>query len=90
MVLAIFLNAIHLLMAEKKSNTTLGDRSFYMAAPNETERSSLFLLKIYFQLMLSRRLLKLIYFRRRFPANLLFLFLLFFYKQGFVNRIFTE
>ena len=33
-----------------------------------------FLLEIYLQLMLSRRLLKLIYFRRRFPANLLFLF----------------
>ena len=32
------------------------------------------LLEIYLQLMLSRRLLKLIYFRRRFPANLLFLF----------------
>ena len=36
----------------------------------------LFLLEIYLQLMLSRRLLKLIYFRRRFPANLLFLFFL--------------
>ena len=33
-----------------------------------------FLLEIYLQLMLSRRLLKLIYFRRRFPANLMFLF----------------
>ena len=33
-----------------------------------------FLLEIYLQLMLSRRLLKLIYFSRRFPANLLFLF----------------
>ena len=36
----------------------------------------LFLLEIYLQLMLSRRLLKLIYFRRRFPAYLLFLFFL--------------
>ena len=35
-----------------------------------------FLLEIYLQLMLSRRLLKLIYFRRRFPAYLLFLFFL--------------
>ena len=33
-----------------------------------------FLLEIYPQLMVSRRLLKLIYFRRHFPANLLFLF----------------
>ena len=43
------------------------------------------LLEIYLQLMLSRRLLKLIYFKRYFPANLLFLS--FFYKEGFVNRI---
>ena len=35
-----------------------------------------FLLQIYLQLMLLRRHLKLIYFRRRFPANLLFLFFL--------------
>ena len=44
-----------------------------------------FLLEIYLQLMLSRRLLKLIYFRGRFPANLLFFYS--FYKEGFVNRI---
>ena len=36
-----------------------------------------FLLEIYLQLMLLRRLLKLIYFRRRFLANLLFLFFFF-------------
>ena len=39
-----------------------------------------FLLEIYLQLMLSRRLLKLIYFRGRFPANLLF-FILFVKKD---------
>ena len=33
-----------------------------------------FLLEIYLQLMFLRRLLKLIYFKRRFPANLLFSF----------------
>ena len=56
-----------------KSLSTLGDRSFYMAALNYGTIFP-FLLEIYLQLMLSRRLLKLIYFRRRFPANLLFLF----------------
>ena len=35
-----------------------------------------FLLEVYLQLMLSRRLLKFIYFRRRFPANLSFIFFL--------------
>ena len=67
-----------------KSLSTLDDRSFYMAAP-KLRNDLPFLLEIYFQLMLSRRLLKLIYFRRHFPANLLFLF---FYKEGFANRIF--
>ena len=58
-----------------KSLSTLGDRSFYMAAPKLWNDLPL-LLEIYLQLMLSRRLLKLIYFRGRFPANLLFLFFL--------------
>ena len=38
-----------------------------------------FLLEIYPHLMHSRRLLKLTYFRRRFPANL---FIVSFYKEG--------
>ena len=44
--------------------------------PQNYGTNFLFLLEIYLQLMLSRRLLKLIYFRRRFPAYLLFLFFL--------------
>ena len=44
-----------------------------------------FLLKIYLQLMLLRRLLKLIYFKRHFPAIIYCFY--FFYKEGFVNRI---
>ena len=70
-----------------KSLSTLGDRSFYMAALNYGTIFP-FLCEIYLQLILSRRLLKLIYFRRRFPANLSFLF--FFYKERFVNRILKE
>ena len=45
---------------------------------------TIFLLEIYLPLMLSRRLLKLIYFRRRFPANLLF-FILFIWKDLYIG-----
>ena len=57
-----------------KSLSTLGDRSFRTAAP-KVWNDLLLLLEIYLQWMLSRRLLKLIYLRRRFPANLLFFIL---------------
>ena len=51
-----------------KSLSTLGNGSFYMAAPKLWNDLPL-LLEIYRQLMLSRRLLKLIYFERHFPVN---------------------
>ena len=53
-----------------KSLYTLGDRWL----PLNYGTIFPFLLEMYLQLMLLRRLLKLIYFRRRFPANLLLLF----------------
>ena len=69
-----------------KSLSTLGDRSFYMAAPKLWNDLPLFMRNIS-SVNAFKETLK-THFRRRFPANLLFLF--FFYKEGFVNRILKE